>query len=570
MTKKNLGAVTAYAIAVKNGFVGAESEWLASLKGNSGQDYVLTDADKKEIAQSIPTVLYTEQTLTDKQKAQARANIGAMEVVTPQMFGAVGNGVTDDTRAIQAAINASNNIFIPDGTYLISDSIIVENDKRFYEVNGYCGKKISGTESTKILVNNSVPAVIVRGSHNLVENLILTFSNDIYAEYNSALLQLEGLDANTQKLTCNNVFNNIRCVTTTNPYLMSGAFSGIGIRLVADGANAMYQNKFTNCIVQDLYKGLVIESNTSSGINSNYFHVDLWNCNYLLICNGNGNIFEGGYQGGICLTDEENICVILSGHSNVFNGYIWDCGRFDRTEIAAPALYVTGINNVFNAPLIAHTFGGNLRQNYIKTYTTAHYNDSKVVYGNRVTAYGLGGTPQSVAPYVNSLQNSLVTDIVMETENCKANYITNVYKEKDDTGIPTSVAPLVGNTSNKQMTLNVVDGSVIRVKFTMPAYSKLDSLHLYLNNHRTLPKYARVRIFKDSFDSDSYIEETTTFDNVKSMAINCLHLVTPFANLSKYNYAEIEMQFSNSGSFGMSYLSGVIINDLYGPLLNDQ
>jgi hypothetical protein len=31
-----LGAVTAYALAVKNGFEGTEKEWLASLKGAKG------------------------------------------------------------------------------------------------------------------------------------------------------------------------------------------------------------------------------------------------------------------------------------------------------------------------------------------------------------------------------------------------------------------------------------------------------------------------------------------------------------------------------------------------------
>nr|DAH19296.1 MAG TPA: hypothetical protein [Bacteriophage sp.] len=37
MSKKViLGAVTAYAIAVKNGFEGTEKEWLASLKGAKG------------------------------------------------------------------------------------------------------------------------------------------------------------------------------------------------------------------------------------------------------------------------------------------------------------------------------------------------------------------------------------------------------------------------------------------------------------------------------------------------------------------------------------------------------
>lgn len=42
-------AKNAYQIAIENGFVGTESEWLESLKG---QDYVLTEEDKHEIAQT--------------------------------------------------------------------------------------------------------------------------------------------------------------------------------------------------------------------------------------------------------------------------------------------------------------------------------------------------------------------------------------------------------------------------------------------------------------------------------------------------------------------------------------
>ena len=44
---------SAYQIALDNGFVGTETEWLESLKGErgtDGQDYVLTDTDKTEIA----------------------------------------------------------------------------------------------------------------------------------------------------------------------------------------------------------------------------------------------------------------------------------------------------------------------------------------------------------------------------------------------------------------------------------------------------------------------------------------------------------------------------------------
>ena len=41
---------SAYQIAVKNGFIGTESEWLESLKGD---DYILTDIDKSEIANIV-------------------------------------------------------------------------------------------------------------------------------------------------------------------------------------------------------------------------------------------------------------------------------------------------------------------------------------------------------------------------------------------------------------------------------------------------------------------------------------------------------------------------------------
>lgn len=45
--------------------------------------------------------------------------------VTPEMFGAVGDGTTDDTAAIQAAINANNFVVFANKTYLIADSIII-------------------------------------------------------------------------------------------------------------------------------------------------------------------------------------------------------------------------------------------------------------------------------------------------------------------------------------------------------------------------------------------------------------------------------------------------------------
>lgn len=76
----------------------------------AGTDYVLTDADKSEIAALV-----------------LEANKGRL-VINAKDYGAKGDGVTDDTAALQAALNAGNNIYIPDGVYLIDAAYAGWND----------------------------------------------------------------------------------------------------------------------------------------------------------------------------------------------------------------------------------------------------------------------------------------------------------------------------------------------------------------------------------------------------------------------------------------------------------
>lgn len=57
--------------------------------------------------------------------------------ITPQHFGAVGNGVADDTAAIQAAINVATSfpqaeLFVPQGDYLVTATLTVGNTGRLY------------------------------------------------------------------------------------------------------------------------------------------------------------------------------------------------------------------------------------------------------------------------------------------------------------------------------------------------------------------------------------------------------------------------------------------------------
>ncbi|ASZ71004.1 neck passage structure [Lactococcus phage 96603] len=77
--------------------------------------------------------------------------------VNVKWFGAKGDGVTDDTQAIQNAINKYDNVYIPDGTYLISTLSI---DKKTF-VHG-AGQSItilkSKDESDKQMINLTLSA----------------------------------------------------------------------------------------------------------------------------------------------------------------------------------------------------------------------------------------------------------------------------------------------------------------------------------------------------------------------------------------------------------------------------
>lgn len=52
-------------------------------------------------------------------------------IVTPEMFGAIGDGVTDDTSAIQNAINAGFSIYCRK-TYKVTSTLFIDGAKRFY------------------------------------------------------------------------------------------------------------------------------------------------------------------------------------------------------------------------------------------------------------------------------------------------------------------------------------------------------------------------------------------------------------------------------------------------------
>ena len=88
--------------------------------GKDGEDYILTDADKQEIADMIPV--------------PDIPGGGGGYAISVKDCGAIGDGVADDTVAIQAALDACHGkgggtVIIPTGTYLLSDAVKFYSDQ---------------------------------------------------------------------------------------------------------------------------------------------------------------------------------------------------------------------------------------------------------------------------------------------------------------------------------------------------------------------------------------------------------------------------------------------------------
>lgn len=137
------GKVTTITITDKNGTKTATvNDGADGAAGKDGKDYVLTTADKAEIVQGV---------------------VDEIPMVTPQMYGAKGDGITDDTAAIQAALDASSYVYIPDGTYMI-------NGYRAWYTDPESGGIQPRSNQTIILSNNALLKAITNstGFYNII------------------------------------------------------------------------------------------------------------------------------------------------------------------------------------------------------------------------------------------------------------------------------------------------------------------------------------------------------------------------------------------------------------------
>lgn len=104
----------------------------------------------------------------DYNDVQAKLRDGRLGYVTPKMFGAVGDGVHDDTAAIQNAIDNSNYVFIDNGTYLIDGSVgLTLHSNLIIEMapNAVLQRTTTETKRKSILEASGFENIVICGGH---------------------------------------------------------------------------------------------------------------------------------------------------------------------------------------------------------------------------------------------------------------------------------------------------------------------------------------------------------------------------------------------------------------------
>jgi hypothetical protein len=212
----------------------------APVAGTDNIEFVnfLTDAIGST---SADLVTYTPaETGAVARSAQAKMR----DTVSVKDFGAVGDGVADDTAAIQAAINTNKEVFVPNGTYLITSALAMAS-----------GQTLRGESNvyTILKVNSAINAINISDTSNVV-------IDNLYIQGNSVGLAAVrvGLGVATGSL---HTISNCRIYqfTSHGVHLQGCAYTKIsdciiqqcsnGVYGDAPGAQAGHTNTIDRCLI---------------------------------------------------------------------------------------------------------------------------------------------------------------------------------------------------------------------------------------------------------------------------------------------------------------------------------
>jgi hypothetical protein len=298
-------------------------------------------------------------------------------------FGAIGDGVTNDTAAIQAAVNstADGTVYLPPGTYLV-DSIVFPYDTRGFNFVG------ASMETTILLMNDPTRPVIkiATGTGRNYNTLFSDFA--VKANASSSIvdptqiaIDANGFDGAT--------FRRIQ-------YLSNGALGSVGSMFRTSASpNLTYQQTFDNIYIQGQRGPNVVfaTENNGLGVLSNTNIIEIKNCwvyantNIAIICDManctsysiHNNEFESN----------ANYAIRLGNH-----GFIHD--NWMENQTVAPLLF----QNTASVVSASNTFINNYISGFSGVFTLPANCRNNIFINNAGGLYTFAPATSAEAPIV--------------------------------------------------------------------------------------------------------------------------------------------------------------------------
>lgn len=312
----------------------------------NGNNYELIDTAVESWLDAHPEATTT---VKDHSLTYEKLVIGTLGYVTPEMFGAIGDGSADDTAYIQAAILFAQNVDLGGKTYLVSDTIYLQDGSNVYngsiKADFQIGKLFktvgtAGTHKSTVAIKNITfigECYRVNDADGLVA-IELNYTDNVLVDS----CVFTGFNKNIEITNCENttvISNVIKDATET-----ATAINGYGV-LLEGGENHKILNNVINaerhCVYINLANSIIVTGNEMYGQTDNlssYSHyegnIKLCGASKIEITNNliNGNYYGIGFTdtlGGGATTDS----VIIQG--NIIRGFI-ACPNFARGGIVTP------------------------------------------------------------------------------------------------------------------------------------------------------------------------------------------------------------------------------------------
>lgn len=295
-----------------------------------------------------------DTTLTQENHAADAAEVGKKfdlrTYVTPQEFGAVGDGETDDSDAIQTVLNSNKNIYCPPGTYLLSKPIEIWSwqEKNFIcdgilKVNGdFAAIKINQANFRNIKIKTITTTTPGTGKgiemHPIgsVNSMAAAYSNNIeidsiYDLQYGVWINPEYSGVSYNKFTFNEInrvnigiyFNPIAGSYINQNYFYGGSLANVQYPIKTDNSNNGAIDPFNG----NVFESIGVEG-SSQGLVLDFFQFNHFN-NLRLVKQENTfekciKLSEDSY-GNIFNSVSNLYAEQIEDNSNAAQGNIYDC-----------------------------------------------------------------------------------------------------------------------------------------------------------------------------------------------------------------------------------------------------